>query len=224
MGIDVVRGVPVLVVDDDPVVRWAVCQNLTPEEGFRVIAEAADGRTAVEAAVAVRPDLVVMDLGMPDLDGLAATRQIKAQLPATQVVPLSMYGDEEHVSGALRAGASGYVVKEDWEDDLVLALRAARRGESFLSPAVSPTESQGDFGQASPQDRQTDVLGLTTREREVLHLVADGLASKAIATRLGISTRTVEAHRAHLMAKLGLRTVAELTRYAVGQGMITPIS
>ncbi|HEY8810206.1 MAG TPA: response regulator transcription factor [Solirubrobacterales bacterium] len=192
----------VLIADDHGIVRSGLRLLLERQPDIEVVAEAADGAEARELAIRERPDLAILDVKMPKLTGLQATREIKAQAPEVAVLILSMHDEERYVSEALKAGASGYVVKTQADTDLVAAIRAIERGEPFPAP-----EAQGT---------------LTPREEEIVKLVAEAHTSKEIAAILHLSEKTVENHRANAMRKLGMRDRVELVRYAIRRGLIEP--
>jgi DNA-binding NarL/FixJ family response regulator len=192
----------VLIADDHGIVRSGLRLLLERQPDIEVVAEAADGAEARELAISERPDLAILDLKMPKLTGLQATREIKAQAPEVAVLILSMHDEERYVSEALKAGASGYVVKTQADTDLVAAIRAIERGEPFPAP-----EAQGT---------------LTPREEEIVKLVAEAHTTKEIAAILHLSEKTVENHRANAMRKLGMRDRVELVRYAIRRGLIEP--
>jgi DNA-binding NarL/FixJ family response regulator len=194
--------VRVLIADDHGIVRSGLRLLLERQPDIEVVAEAADGAEARELAIRERPDLAILDVKMPKLTGLQATREIKAQAPEVAVLILSMHDEERYVSEALKAGASGYVVKTQADTDLVAAIRAVERGEPFPTP-----EAQGT---------------LTPREEEIVKLVAEAHTSKEIAAILHLSEKTVENHRANAMRKLGMRDRVELVRYAIRRGLIEP--
>lgn len=199
----------VLLAEDHTIVREGLEALLAAVPDVVVVGVADDGRAAVRAAEALSPDVVVMDLGMPELNGVDATRQLRAACPRTQVVVLSMYSGEEHVRPAIRAGARGYLVKGSGLSDLVTAIRAVHAGEAFFSPAAAKVLI--DDG---PEEE------LTGREREVLQLVAEGCSTAEIARRLHLSPKTIEGHRGRLMTKLSVGNVAGLVRHAVRLGLV----
>ena len=192
----------VLIADDHGIVRSGLRLLLERQPDIEVVGEAADGAEARELAIRERPDLAILDVKMPKLTGLQATREIKAQVPEVAVLILSMHDDERYVQEALNAGASGYVVKTQADTDLIAAVRAIERGESFPAPAA--------------QDR------LTPREEEIVKLVAEANTTKEIAAILHLSEKTVENHRANAMRKLSMRDRVELVRYAIRRGLIEP--
>ena len=184
---------------------------------LEVVAEAADGRTAVRLARELRPEVVVMDITMPNLNGTEATRQILEHAPATRVVALSMHSDRRSVTHMLQAGATGYVIKSSAFRDLVLAIQAVMTGQVYLSPRVAGTVVDDYLRRLAPVEGQGGAL--SPREREVLQLVAEGLTTKQVADRLFVSEKTVQTHRQNVMNKLGLHTVTQLTKYAVLEGL-----
>jgi two-component system response regulator NreC len=211
----------ILIADDHSIVREGVRMILDGQEDFEVIGEASTGRQALEEARRLKPDVVVMDISMPDMTGIEATTKIRTELPQTQVMGLTMHEDESYVFELLKAGAAGYVLKRAAAEDLVTAVRAAHQGEAFLYPTVAKLVVQDYLQRATAQD-QAALDGLTGREREVLTLIAEGLTNQEIAGRLYISIKTVQTHRAHIMEKLNLHDRTELVRYAIRKGLIEP--
>ena len=210
-----------LVADDHPVVRAGLRMLLSAEPDMEVVGEAVDGKTAVERALELRPDVVVMDLTMGDMDGLAATQEIVDHLPRTKVVVLTMHSDEEYLRQALNAGATGYVLKEAVDTEIAVAIRVVQRGEVFLYPSFTRVLLE-DLIQAEETDDSSEQNGyelLSDREKEVLRLVALGDTNREIAERLFLSVRTVETYRARLMEKLNLKSRGELVRYALRKGI-----
>lgn len=208
----------VLLADDHTIVRQGLAALLAGHAGIEIVGEAEDGREAVAAALRLKPHVVVMDLSMPGLNGVDATRQIRRDAPETYVVILSMHGGEEHVRPAIRAGAGGYLVKGSGLSDLVAAIRAVAAGEAFLSPAVTKIlvrDAQGGDEEGHPAGP------LTGREREILQLVGEGQSSPDIARLLHLSVKTVEGHRSRIMAKLDIHDVAGLVRYAIRMGIVS---
>jgi DNA-binding NarL/FixJ family response regulator len=210
----------VLVADDHAVVRRGLALLLDREPDFEVVAEASDGAEAVERATAETIDLVILDVSMPRLSGLQAARALARRRPGLRLLMLSMYDNEQFLFEALRAGASGYVLKSGADRDIVDACRAAMRGESFLYPSAVGALVR-DFLTRTDQDSgRSDVL--TPRELEVVKLIAEGHTSRQIADLLVISVKTVDRHRANILEKLGMRDRVELTRYAIRRGLIEP--
>jgi len=213
-------AIRILLAEDHAVMRTGLRLVLERQADFQVIGEASDGREAVNLAQKERPDVAVMDIGMPNLNGIEATRQICLSLPDCAVVILSMHSDEGYVLRALKAGAKGYLLKESAETDLIAAVRAVQAGKAFFSPAVSRMLVEDYVRQLQDREIEDSYELLTTREREVLQLIAEGRSNKEIAQRLNLSLYTVESHRGNLMEKLNLHTVPELILYAVRKGVI----
>jgi DNA-binding NarL/FixJ family response regulator len=211
----------VLLAEDHTIVRKGLRSLLDSENGIRVVGEAADGREAIDQVGRLRPDVVVMDIGMPGLNGLESTRQIKKHYPDVQVLILTVHTGDEYVFQILRAGASGYVVKQAAPKELISAIRAVGCGEAFLSPSISRKVVDEFVKNGAATTKWDSYEKLTPREREVLQLIAEGHPTRVIAELLHISVKTVETHRAHLMEKLDMRSTAELTRYAISKGVIT---
>lgn len=211
-------AVRVLVADDHALFRAGVRKLLQSFEGIQVVGEAADGHEALRLSGTERPDVLLMDIAMPGLNGVEAAARLTREGPRPRVVILSMHTGEDHVLRAIRAGAAGYLLKDASPAELEAAVRAVARGEIYLSPAISRYVVD-DYvrragGDRSPLDR------LTSRQREVLQLIAEGNTTKAIATRLGLSVKTVETHRAQLMERLEARDVATLVRLAIRVGLV----
>ena len=210
--------VRVLLADDHRLMRAGLRGLLVAEEGFDVVGEAGDGRQAVALARDLVPDVVVMDVGMPDLNGIEATRRILSERPAIRVVALSMHADRRFVGEMMRAGAMAYLAKDCAYEELVTAIRAVTSGEVYLGRTVS-TDVIRDWIQGLPEGSGSPGGRLTAREREILQRVAEGRTTKEIAFQLGVSVKTVETHRQQVMEKLGLHSVAELTKYAIREGL-----
>ncbi|MBI2460697.1 MAG: response regulator transcription factor [Candidatus Rokubacteria bacterium] len=208
----------ILLVDDHAIVRAGLRLLLESQSDLAVVGEAASGREAIRAVKELRPDLVLMDVAMPDLNGLEATRRIKAEHAKVQVLALTMHENEQYFFQMLHAGAAGYVVKGAPPEELIGAIRSVTRGEAYLSPPL--TRRLLDEYLDRVKEGQPAVDPLTDREREILRLIAEGLTSKEIAAKLAISPYTVERHRANAMAKLNLHNRAELIRYAIRKGLI----
>lgn len=213
-------AIRVLVADDHTLVRAGIRGLLEGLDSVEVVGEAGDGQETLRLAESVRPDIVLLDVGMPGLNGLDVAARLTAQHPSMRVLILSMHTSEEYVLRALRAGCAGYLLKGSAVAELELAIRAVARGETYLSPAVSK-HVMDDYVRRT--GGATDPIeALTARQREVLQLVAEGHTSKDIAERLGLSFKTVEAHRAQIMERLGIHDVASLVRFAVRMGLISP--
>lgn len=214
------NSVRVLLVDDHKLVCAGMRLLLEGLQGVQVVAEAHDGREALALMKVHHPDLVLMDIAMKGLNGLEATAQVKREFPEIRVIILSMYSSEEHVLQGLRAGASGYLLKDSATQELEQAVRTVMRGEIYLSPPVSK-QVIGDYVQrVSHGPKSTE--DLTHRQREILQLIAEGHSTKEIAHRLELSVKTVETHRAQLMRRLGIYDIAGLVRCAIRMGLITP--
>lgn len=214
------KKIRVLVAEDHAVVREGIRLILESQPDMEVIGEASDGREALEKARELHPDIVLMDIGMPEMNGLEATRQIKRSLPETQILALTVHEQGDYLFRMLQAGASGYVLKGAPSSDLLAALRAASRGEVHLHPSLT-TRLVGDYVRRLKRGEATDSYDtLTERQKDVLMLLADGLTNQQIATRLVISASTVETHRIHIMEKLGLRNRTDLIKYAIRHGLI----
>ena len=207
----------ILLADDHGIVRAGVRMLLEQQEGMRVVAEAEDGVEAVQQAIKHRPDVLVLDVSMPRMTGIQATHEIKQHLPDAAVVLLSMHDDQRYFYEALKAGAAGYVLKRSADSQLVDAVHASLRGESFISPMAEEELLRNWL------DRGTDGGSeLTPRELEVVKLIAEAHTNKQIAQILHVSEKTVESHRGNVLAKLGMRDRVELVRYAIRRGLIEP--
>ncbi len=212
----------VLIVDDHTIVRQGLRKLLESEGDIEIVGEAADGREAVAKAADLTPSVVLLDISMPGLNGLEAIRQIMKRSPKSRVLVLSMHKNEAYVLQALRNGASGYVLKESASEEIVTALRALGRGESYLSPSISRVviDDYLRINSGGEQAGRTLYESLTAREREIFQLLAEGLKNHEVAERLHVSVKTVETHRAHVMEKLGLNNIAELVKYAIEIGIV----
>jgi DNA-binding NarL/FixJ family response regulator len=215
------KTIRILLADDHTVVRKGLRLLLESQPGLSVAAEAADGRTAVALAEHDPPDVVVMDVAMPTLNGIEAARQITSKLPQTAVVFLSMHSDESYVLKALKAGARGYLLKDSAEHDLIQAVHAVTQGKSFFSPAISRMMVEDYMRELQERQIEDSYELLTTREREVLQLLAEGKSNKEVASVLNLSLYTVETHRGNILQKLNLHSGAELILYAIRKGVIT---
>jgi two-component system response regulator NreC len=213
------KTIRVLLAEDHTIVREGLKALLNATADLEVVGEVEDGRAAVDAVSRLQPDVVVMDLNMPKLNGVDATREIREKVGAPKVVILSMYDGEEYVRPAIRAGASGYLLKGSGLSDLVKAIRAVAGGEAFFSPAIAMILLKDSRGEG-PAESKDPADGLTKREREVLTLVGDGKSSPEIAKILGLSVKTIEGHRGRIMAKLECHNVAGLVRHAIRLGLV----
>ena len=210
----------VILADDHSVMRSGLRLILEQQEGFEVLGEARDGREAVNLAAALHPDVAVLDITMPNLNGIEAARQITDKQPSVAVVMLSMHADESYVLRSLKAGALGYLLKESPEADFVSAIRSVSEGKAFFSPAVSRLLVEDYVQQLQDKDLEDSYELLTSREREILQLIAEGQSNKDIANLLNLSLYTVETHRGNILQKLNLHSVPELILYAVRKGVI----
>jgi len=207
--------IKILLADDHALVRQGLRFILEAQNDMEIVGQAGNGNEAVEMAEKLKPDVVIMDVAMPGLNGVEATRRLSGSLPRTRVLALSMHKDSVYVREILRAGARGYLLKDSGDADLVAAVRAVAKGEGYISPAVS------DAVLSDYRKHVTDPLDLlTSREREVLQLIAEGKTNKEIATDLNLSVYTVEAHRGRIMEKLNLHSTGELVRFALRNGLI----
>ena len=212
--------VRVLVADDHSIVRKGLCLQLDQHEHFHVVGEAADGREAVRLAKQLNPDIVIMDIGMPGLNGIEATAQIVKQSPNVGVIILSMHSDDTYLARALTAGAKGYLLKDSAGPELDRAVQAVADGRSFFSPAIAKILVEEYMRQLRERGLQDSYDLLTDREKETLHLLAEGKSNKDVAKVLNLSIHTVETHRSNIMEKLGLHTTADIILYAVRKKII----
>jgi DNA-binding NarL/FixJ family response regulator len=208
----------ILIADDHGIVRAGIRLLLERQPGLDVVAEAGDGVEAIERALAERPDLCILDVGMPKMTGLQAAREIRSHLPDARVLMLSMHDDERYLFEALKAGASGYVLKREADQDLVGAVRAVGRGEAFLTNAAERSLIRDWMS----DDTRGPAIPLTPREEEVVKLIAEAHTNSQIASILHLSEKTVESHRANVLRKLGMRDRVELVRYAIRRGLVEP--
>jgi DNA-binding NarL/FixJ family response regulator len=215
------KKITVLLAEDHTIVREGVRKMLEYEDDIEVIAEAQDGRMAVKLAVKLHPDVVLMDIAMPLLNGLEAARQLLKAAPATKIIMLSAHSDDAYVANATEAGAVGFLLKQTSAHDVCRAIREVHKGNTFFSPSISKRQhrlSPPTSGSVKNPGKKT--IELTSREMEVIQLIAEGKANKETAAELGIGIKTVEKHREHLMDKLDIHDTAGLTRYAISMGII----
>ena len=208
------QPIRILLVDDHPVVRDGIKANLEDAEDIEIVGEAANGSQAIERAVELQPDIVIMDMKLPDISGLEATEKLREEMPGVKVLVLSMFDDKNYVLKSVKCGARGYVLKDSPPEDLLHAIQQVHKGGAFFDASVS------DYLLNPDEDADTDESGLTPREREVLTHVAEGLSNKEIASTLFLSVRTIEAHRENIMRKLDIHGTAALTRYAIEKGFV----
>ena len=216
-----VKLIRILLADDHTVMRRGLRLLLESRPEFAVVAEAADGRQAVEQAATTRPDVAVLDIAMPNLSGIEAAQRINAALPDTAIVMLSMHSDEGYLLRALKAGAKGYLLKDSAEGDLIDAIKSVRQGKTFFSPEVTRILMEDYIREIRTRGAEDTYDLLTPREREILQLLAELKSNKEIAQLLNLSLYTVETHRRNLQEKLNLHSFAELILYAVRKGVIS---
>lgn len=210
----------IVLADDHTIIRSGLRLLLEQQPDFKVVAEGEDGRQAVQLVAKHHPDVVILDIGMPQLNGIEATRQIVAQEGHPNVLILSMHSDESYVLRALKAGARAYILKNAAEADLIRAVRAVSEGKSFFSPVISKMLLEDYVRQVREKEVEDSYDLLTSREREILQLLAEGKTNKEVASVLGLSPHTVETHRGNILEKLHLHSAAELILYAVRKGII----
>jgi DNA-binding NarL/FixJ family response regulator len=214
------RNLRIVVADDHPLMRRGICDLLESEPGWKVVAEASNGREAVEAMTGSKPDILVIDLAMPELNGLTATREILRALPKTGVVLLTMHKTEQVIREVLESGARGFVLKSDAGQNLVAAVKTVAAGKPFFTPNVADVVLKGYLRSNSKSGSRANLPVLTTRELQVMQLLAEGKANKAVANAMQISVKTVEAHRSNINRKLSFKTTSDLVRYAVRNGIV----
>jgi DNA-binding NarL/FixJ family response regulator len=210
--------VRILIADDHKILREGLKSLLEKQPEFAVVAEAQDGLSAISAAKKHKPDIAILDIGMPDLNGIEVTRRIRSEMTETRVIALSMHADRRFVMGILEAGANGYLLKDSAFAELITAVTAVAKGKMYLSPSIAETVVKNSLEKLDRKEEGSSVL-LSGREREVLQMIAEGKSTKEIALKLFVSTKTVETHRKQIMDKLNIRTVAGLTKYAIREGL-----
>jgi DNA-binding NarL/FixJ family response regulator len=210
----------ILIADDQQLFRDGLRALIERENDMDVVAEAENGREAIELAKDAKPDLIVMDINMPDLNGIDATQVICKELPDIKLIALSIHSTQKFVSEMIRAGASGYIVKHCAFKELAMAIRTVSEGKPYLCTEILSTVMD-EFASNSPSGQLTVFSALSTREREVMQLVAEGMKSEEIASHLFISVKTVSSHRRHIMKKLNLKSQTDITRYAISEGLIS---
>ncbi len=210
-------SIRIIIADDHRIIREGIRTLLNHENGIDVIAEAENGRMSVELAFELEPDVIVMDITMPDMNGIEATRQIKTRLPDVKILALSMHSDRRFISGVIGAGAMGYLLKDCAFEELAHAIRTIMKGEMYLSPRITGIVMEDYLNRL---DMSNSVVSLLSeREREVLQLIAEGYTINQISKKLHLSVKTVESHRINTMRKLDIHSVAELTKYAIREGL-----
>jgi two-component system, NarL family, response regulator NreC len=213
-------SIRILIADDHKVIREGLRALIATRDDMEVVGEAADGRQAVELAGSLQPDVVIMDVGMPELNGIEAARQIARSCPNTHLVALSINADQRFVSEMLQAGAGAYLIKTCDFEELVKAIQCVLNGRKYLSPDITSAVVD-DYLRRIPNGGQSPTRALSPKEREVLQLLAEGNSVKDVAAKLHVSVKTVHTHRQHLMGKLGLSSLADLTKYAIREGLTT---
>ena len=211
----------IILADDHTIVRHGLRRLLEQEANMEVVAETKDGHSTVELVRELSPDLVIMDIGMPDLNGIDATRQITRDFPQVKVIGLSMHSGKKFVIEMLKAGASGYLLKDCALEELITAIKTVAAGKTYLSPSITDVVVENYVRHSNKKDRSAFSL-LSEREREVLQLLAEGKTTKQIGQHLHISPKTVEGHRLRIMTKLNMDNVAQLTKYAIQEGLTSP--
>lgn len=211
-------NIRILLADDHKIIREGLRALLEKQPEMEVVAEAQDGLSTVKLSQKLGPDIVIMDIGMPEMNGIEATRQIVSQSKAIKVIALSMHSDRRFVLQMLEAGASGYLLKDSAFEELVASIRTVMANQSYLSPAITDVVIR-EYLSNTGRDRQTAFKVLTAREREVLQLLAEGKTTKQTALLLNVSVKTIETHRQQIMEKLKIRSIAELTKYAIREGL-----
>lgn len=215
------KKIKILIADDHKILRQGIISLLKSQPDLEVVGEAHDGKEAVEKTKELKPDVVLMDIGMPDLNGLEATRQIKKYDSKIKVLILTIHKNEEYIFQSLQTGASGYLLKETAVEDLISAIHSAYKDDSFLSPSISKTVIDAFLRKSAKGRDPTAFDTLTPREREILQLIAESHTNSEIGKMLYISKKTVDAHRTHIMEKLDIHDVVDLVKYAIRKGIVT---
>ncbi len=208
----------VIIADDHKIIRDGLKSLISQHSDLQVVAEAGDGRHAVELVRKLRPDVVIMDVNMPELNGIDATRQIVAEFPDTRVIALSMHSDRRFVNAMLKAGASGYLLKDCAFEEIIRAIKTVLNGQMYLSATIT-SQVVDDLITKKTDDGESMLVVLSDREREALQLLAEGNSTKEIASAMNVSVKTIESHRKNIMDKLDLRSVAALTKFAIREGL-----
>ena len=214
-------SVKILLVDDHKIMREGLRSLIAKQAGMEVVAEAENGRTAIKLTRRFKPDVIIMDIHMPDLNGIDASRQIVAEFPGTKIIAFSMHTNHHFVAGALKAGVSGYLQKDSAFEELAQAIRTVVANQTYLSHQIAGDVVKGYVEKLAADESAAPAAFLTAREREALQLYAEGRTTKQIADRLNISVKTVDTHRRHIMEKLDITSIAELTKFAIREGLTT---
>ena len=214
-------SIRIILADDHAVLRHGLSKSFQSEKDMEIVAQAKDGHTAVELVRELSPDIIIMDIGMPDLNGIEATRQITKEFPRVKVIALSMHSGKNFIIEMFKAGASGYLLKDCEFDELVNAIRVVAANKTYISPSITDVVVE-NYVRNFPQKKDSAFSVLTRREREVLQLLTEGKTTKQIAKRLHISAKTVEVHRLNMMSKLKIDSIAQLTKYAIQEGLTQP--
>ncbi len=214
-------NIRIFLADDHTLVRQGIRTILESQPGFEVVGEAGNGRDTLEKIRELKPDLVVLDIGMPELNGLDTTRLIRKEMPRIRILILTMHTHEEYIFQILKTGATGYLLKDAASSELITAVEAVYKGDAYLSPSISRSLLEDYVRKAEAMNQKESWEPLTEREREVLQLIAEGFTNRNIAEKLGVSVKTVDNHRTNLMVKLGIHDTAGLVRYAIAHGLVS---
>ena len=216
------KPIKILLADDHTIVRQGLARLLEDQTDLRVVGEATDGRMALEKATALKPDIVIMDIAMPLMNGIEAAKRIRKQLPETKILILSMYSHEHYIHQLLETGISGYLLKDSSGRDIIKAIQAALNDETFLSPAISKKVVNRYLSPQKASSREVRYKSLSNREREVFQLIAEGFSTREIANTLYVSISTVKSHRSKIMEKLGIENPVKLVHFAIQLGLVDP--
>ena len=214
------KKIRILIVEDRTIVREGLCLLVSSNPDYTIVGEAEDGRKAIKAAAELKPDLILTDLTMPNMNGMEAIREIKRQFPEMKILVLTVHDSEEFILASLQAGADGYVLKEATQSELMVAIESVLDGKRFIAPGISDKVINGYLNKKQPREQKTLFSSLTHREKEVLKLIAEGNRNKKIASILCISAKTVDKHRENIMKKLDIHNAASLTAFAIEKGLI----
>jgi DNA-binding NarL/FixJ family response regulator len=216
------RLIRILLAEDHTIVRQGLARLLMDQTDIEIVGEATDGRSAIEKALALKPDVVIMDIAMPFMNGIEAAKRIRKQLPTIKILILSMYSQEHYVHELLEAGISGYLLKDSSGGDIINAIHAAMKDETFLSPSISKMVVDGYLSPRKGGSREERFKGLSNREREVFQLIAEGHSTRKIADMLCVSISTIKSHRNKIMEKLGVESPLQLVHFAIQLGLVEP--